>query len=463
ESSTRNDLKGEKTWDHGDNPVEDQPKEITVNLYADGKKVESKKVTAAEDWKYDFGPQPKYGNGKEIKYTVDEEDIPNYDKVITGFNIKNTYNPGAPHLVSTKTDNLSRAKVEIGDTFKYSITVKNIGKVDAKDVEISDRVPSKLDILNVTPKEAKISGQLVEYTVPEIKAEESFTMTIEVKVNKTARDGDRIKNVAVVDGKDVPSREIVVDEDDGYLYIPSIKLNKDDHYAYMIGYPDDTFRPQGNITRAEVTTIFFRMMTDESRNNYWSTTNDFGDVQSTDWFNNAISTMSNAGGVNGYPDGTFRPNANITRGEFATMASRFLVDSGSLTNYQFTDTKGNWAEDAINKLASNGLISGYPDGSFKPDQQITRAEAATLMNAVLERTPHKDNLLSNMKRWVDNTDTSEWYYAQVQEATNSHTYTRTSKTDKEVWQDLLPIRDWAAFEKEWSGANSASSPGSVTK
>ncbi|RVU54012.1 S-layer homology domain-containing protein [Anaerosphaera multitolerans] len=241
------------------------------------------------------------------------------------------------------------------------------------------------------------------------------------------------------------------------------KLNKDNHYAYMIGYPDGSFRPQGNITRAEVTTIFFRMMTDESRNKYWSTTNDFGDIQSIDWFNNAISTMSNAEAVTGYPDGSFKPDANITRGEFATMASRFLSDYGNLTNYKFTDIKGNWAEDSIKKLASHGLINGYEDGSFKPDQLITRAETATLVNSVLERTPHKDNLLSDMKRWSDNSDTSEWYYAQVQEATNSHTYTRTSVTDKEVWQELLPVRDWSALEKEWSSSYSSVDINGVTK
>ncbi|RVU54009.1 S-layer homology domain-containing protein [Anaerosphaera multitolerans] len=363
-------------------------------------------------------------------------------------------NPPISSFHATKTDSLTSRQVEVGDTFKYSIRVKNTGTVDLENVKISDRVPSELDILNVVPEDAEISGQLVEHTVPTIKVGESYTMTIEVKVNNTAKGGDKIKNIAIVDDRSVPGRELEVVkevvEDKGFLIIPSVKLNKDNHYAYMIGYPDGSFRPQGNITRAEVTTIFFRMMTDESRNKYWSTTNDFGDVQSTDWFNNAISTMSNAEAVTGYPDGSFKPDANITRGEFATMASRFLSDYGNLTNYKFTDIKGNWAEDSIKKLASHGLINGYEDGSFKPDQLITRAEAATLVNSVLERTPHKDNLLSDMKRWSDNSDTSEWYYAQVQEATNSHTYTRTSVTDKEVWKELLAVRDWSALEKEWS-------------
>ncbi|SHH12631.1 S-layer homology domain-containing protein [Anaerosphaera aminiphila DSM 21120] len=270
-------------------------------------------------------------------------------------------------------------------------------------------------------------------------------------------------------GKDVPSRELIVDESisTGWTWSgggsTTTTLNKDDHYAYMIGYPNGTVKPEGKITRAEVSTIFFRMMTDSSRNSNWSSVNNYNDVGAETWYNNAISTLSNAKAVTGYPDGSFKPNAKITRGEFATMASRFLSDTSSLTNNKFTDVKGNWAESEINKLASLGLISGYSDGSFKPDQEITRAEAATLMNAVLERTPDKDHLLSNMKTWTDNSNRNAWYYAQIQEATNSHTYTRPSKTSIETWGELLPVRDWAALEKAWSSANSGSGGGSVVK
>ena len=371
-------------------------------------------------------------------------------------------------LIILKMDNLSSYKVKIGDVFKYSITVENTDNADKKEVKTSDEIPNKLDIISVTPKEAKISGQKIEYTVPEIKAGETFTMTIEVKVNSLARDKDIIKNVALVDGQYIASRELVVDE-------PAIStggtsgggstttLNKEDHYAYMIGYPNGTVKPEGKITRAEVSTIFFRMMTDDSRNSNWSSVNNYNDVGTEAWYNNAISTLSNGKAIIGYPDGSFRPDAKITRGEFATMASRFLSGTSLLTNNKFTDVKGNWAEESINKLASLGLISGYTDGSFKPDQEITRAEAATLMNAVLERTPDKDHLLSNMKTWTDNSNRNAWYYAQIQEATNSHTYTRPSKTSTETWKELLPVRDWAALEKAWSSANSASGGGSVIK
>ncbi|SHH12564.1 polymorphic outer membrane protein repeat-containing protein [Anaerosphaera aminiphila DSM 21120] len=373
-------------------------------------------------------------------------------------------------LIILKTDNLSNDKVKIGDVFKYSITVEDTDNIDKKEVKISDEIPNKLDVISVTPKDAKITGQKIEYTVPEIKTGETFTMTIEVKVNTSVKDGDKIKNVALVDGQYIASRELIVDEPStstGWTWSgggsTTTTLNKDDHYAYMIGYPNGTVKSEGKITRAEVSTIFFRMMTDDSRNSNWSSVNNYDDVGTETWYNNAISTLSNAKAVTGYPDGNFKPNAKITRGEFATMASRFLSDTSLLTNNKFTDVKGNWAEESINKLASLGLISGYTDGSFKPDQEITRAEAATLMNAVLERTPDKDHLLSNMKKWTDNSNKNAWYYAQIQEATNSHTYTRSSKTSIETWRELLPVRDWAALEKAWSSANSASGGGSVIK
>ncbi|WP_164845583.1 InlB B-repeat-containing protein [Anaerosphaera multitolerans] len=266
--------------------------------------------------------------------------------------------------------------------------------------------------------------------------------------------------------KKVVSEPDIEDDEDSWGTIGPIKpdkekpeLNKTSHFGYMVGYPDKTIRPRGDITRAEVTTIFFRMMTDDSRNEYWSNENKFKDVQQSDWYNNAISTMNKAEVVTGYPDGNFKPNANITRGEFATMASRFLSDYGNLTKYKFTDIKGNWAEDAINKLASHGLINGYEDGSFKPNQLITRAEAATLINSILERTPHKDGLLSGMKMWIDNSDSDVWYYVQIQEATNSHEYERESGTDIEKWTKILPVRDWVSLEKEWSNSNLSANSG----
>ena len=233
-------------------------------------------------------------------------------------------------------------------------------------------------------------------------------------------------------------------------------LNKVDHFAYIIGYPDGNVEPQGNITRAEVATIFFRMLTDESRAEFWSQSNDYSDVTATKWFNNAVSTLSNGGIITGYNNGTFKPNGNITRAEFATMAVRFFSASYEGEDL-FPDIDKHWAKAYINTAAYEGIINGYEDGTFRPDQYITRAEAMTIVNRVLDRHPDKDNLLEDMIQWPDNMDTEKWYYADVQEATNSHDYDMegTEAEPYEVWTEILPVRDWVALEKEWSDSNSA--------
>ncbi|MBR5429052.1 MAG: S-layer homology domain-containing protein [Firmicutes bacterium] len=232
-------------------------------------------------------------------------------------------------------------------------------------------------------------------------------------------------------------------------------LNKKDHFAYVIGYPDDTVRPEANISRAEIATILFRLLTDESRNLYWSTGNQFSDVPGTAWFNTAVSTLTNAGVINGYPDGSFRPDQPVTRAEFAALFSRFF-SAAAAADVSFTDISGHWAEEVILNAASRGYIYGYPDGSFGPDRSITRAEAMTLTNRVLERKPHKDHLHADMIVWKDNADPDVWYYADVQEASNSHEYTWiTAVRDYgfEQWQSILPNRDWAALEQQWSKEN----------
>ena len=211
-------------------------------------------------------------------------------------------------------------------------------------------------------------------------------------------------------------------------------LNLDDHDAYIQGYPDGFVKPQNNITRAEVATIFFRLLTDEAREYFWSTDSGFSDVKSSDWFNNAVSTMVNAGVITGYNDGTFRPNDPITRAEFATIAARFLSDPYSLQD-QFYDTEGHWAEVYINRAAEVGWINGYNDGSFRPNKAITRAEAVTLVNNVLGREPHADYMLDDMITWPDNPK-SAWYYEDIQEATNSHDYRWGSGKRYEIWTSL---------------------------
>ena len=245
---------------------------------------------------------------------------------------------------------------------------------------------------------------------------------------------------------------------------PKAELNETDHYAYIIGRKDGLVHPEANITRGEVATIYFRMLTDESRNKLWSQSNPYTDVQPDTWCNAAVSTMTRAGVIQGFSDGTFRPYAPITRAQFATIAVRFfeVVYSG---DDKFTDIADHWAKDYINKAAEAALINGFSDGTFRPNQNITRAQAMAIFNRVLGRAPEKDHLLpGEMITWPDNLDKNAWYYANMQEATNSHEYEIKYDADGnpyEVWTKLLPVRDWAAFEKEWSTVNSAANPGEV--
>ena len=242
-------------------------------------------------------------------------------------------------------------------------------------------------------------------------------------------------------------------KDDYYpIIIPTIinkdtgMLNKTDHFAYVIGYPDGTVHPNGQITRAEVATIFFRLLRDEVRDGAFATSNTYSDVAYGKWYNNPISTMSALGIITGYPDGTFKPNKPITRAEFAAIAARF-DETQSGKSATFSDVIGHWAAKEIGIAYYNDWIKGYPDGTFKPDQNITRAEAMTLINRVLERKPESPaDLLTNMNKWTDNMDTSKWYYLDVQEATNSHGYTRKT-FNYELWRQMLPDPDWSRYER----------------
>lgn len=242
-------------------------------------------------------------------------------------------------------------------------------------------------------------------------------------------------------------------KDDYYpIIIPTIinkdtgMLNKTDHFAYVIGYPDGTVHPNGQITRSEVATIFFRLLRDEVRDGAFTTSNTYSDVAYGKWYNNPISTMSALGIITGYPDGTFKPNKPITRAEFAAIAARF-DETQSGKSATFSDVIGHWAAKEIGIAYYNDWIKGYPDGTFKPDQNITRAEAMTLINRVLERKPESPaDLLTNMNKWTDNLDTSKWYYLDVQEATNSHGYTRKT-FNYELWRQMLPDPDWSRYER----------------
>ena len=222
------------------------------------------------------------------------------------------------------------------------------------------------------------------------------------------------------------------------------KLNGDDHYAYVIGYSDGNVRPNANVSRAETATIFFRLLKADIRDGNLTADNEFSDVSDGQWHNKAVSTMAKLGIVKGRRADRFDPDASITRAEFAAICARFntkpVKNSGS-----FSDISGHWAENEIERAAAFGWISGYPDGTFRPDARITRAEAMTMINRVLCRMPQSESdLLDSMVTWPDNKP-SDWHYLAVQEATNSHDFNRQGEVG-ESWTKLTSVPDWKRYQ-----------------
>ena len=236
-------------------------------------------------------------------------------------------------------------------------------------------------------------------------------------------------------------------DDDGYL-------NTEDHFSYIIGYTDGTLRPYGNISRGEVATIFFRLLTDNAREKFWSQTNSYTDVAPEKWCNNAISTLSNMGIIDGYLDGTFRPDGSITRAEFSKMAVNFF--DYTVKEYQgyFPDVPEDaWYARYVEAAREMKLIEGY---IFQPNKAITRAEACTIVNRTLGRLPDKDQMdVKGIITWPD-CSRSDWYYEAMMEAT-SHDYSWIYRKNvkSESWSKKLDQRDWAALERTWSTAHSA--------
>ena len=220
------------------------------------------------------------------------------------------------------------------------------------------------------------------------------------------------------------------------------KLNTADHFAYVQGYPDGTVKPAGNITRAETAAILFRLMDDTSRSSFYSTRSGFRDVAAGSWYNTYVATLNNAGVITDSANGYFRPNDAITRAELAAMLAQFS-DAIRAANY-FTDVPAyHWAAAAIARCAKLGWINGYPDGTFRPDDNVTRAELMAMLNRATGRAPKSaDAFLSGMKTWSDNAATA-WYYLDVQEATNSHAY---RSNPSEYWTALTAAPNWSRYE-----------------
>lgn len=238
----------------------------------------------------------------------------------------------------------------------------------------------------------------------------------------------------------------------------AVGLNITEHFAYIIGYEDDTVRPLKNITRAEAVTIFFRLMEDDYRAANWSMENPFSDVNAGNWHNNAVSTCLKAGALKHFAqDAAFLPNQAITRAEFASIAAGFVSDEITGESIgDFSDTEGHWAAADIRKAVEAGWIKGVGGNRFAPDETITRAEVMTIVNRMLDRVPDAEHMLPNMKKWLDNPEDA-WYYEAVQEATNEHDYD-VDEFGAESWTEILEARDWKSLENEWAnnGGMSAS-------
>ena len=344
------------------------------------------------------------------------------------------------------------------DTPFYLSANNGIGVGNANATHGPHLLQVKVDEVRIITATAGDNGRITPTGDVAVPKGESKTFTI------TPDSGYHIKDV-LVDGKSVGAVstytfENVVDNHTIHAtfarkHTPTVEipdddalgLNTTDHFAYIVGYGNGEVRPQNNITRAEVATIFFRLLTDDVRDENLTKTNRYSDVAATSWYNTAVSTLSSMGIITGYPDGTFRPNAAITRVEFAAIAARFDND-GDKTAAKFSDIATHWAKDEISIAYNNGWITGYPDGTFGPQRDITRAETMTLVNRVLNRQPEtEDDLLPNMTVWTDNANPKAWYNLAVQEATNSHYYEFKTNSQYEKWTELRETRDWQAPEQ----------------
>lgn len=416
---------------------------------------------------YTYTPTEAGGLENKVTVTSDDLDTVPEDSVIVDVTPEPT--PDEPGISVTKT--VSDRTPDVGDTITYYITVKNTGNTVIDEFTVKDSMWEYGMPIYVDGEPAYVNSDDA-YTVKTADLEPGSSITISYAYRvRYADEGDRIVNTAAVttpgEGpSDMDSVTIRVDDywtpsvpdddDDETVYVPNW-LNTADHFAYLIGYEDGEIKPENNITRAEVATIFFRLLTDDARARFWSSENDYTDVATDSWYNNAVSTLSNMGIINGYDDGTFQPNASITRAEFTAIATRFF-DYTAEYDGAFNDVaSGSWYADYVQAAVDMGLVDGYPDGGFHPNSYITRAEAVTIVNRVLNRVPHEDYLLSTrvMNTWPDNVY-GAWYYADMQEATNSHDYDwiRVSGERVEEWTEKLTERDWAALEQEWSTAYS---------
>lgn len=426
--------------------------------------------------------QPYNENAYKNYVTVDGKDSNEVIAPVIGIDITKEV------VVDSSTNETKKTKtVKRGEQVLYKIVVTNPSSFELNDVVLTESPEDAKDDSNLLNgyfcnqkgeklEDANVHGNVYNIDTLGVAGSANSTKTLyyTAKVSSEAKNNDVLTNNVKAEAQvtvqqatayalsgelDPPATTIPVTDKDSAQVTVKVSsnnnsgghrkhrntkvdevLNTEDHFQYVQGYPDDTVRPERNITRAEATVIFFRLLQDSVREKYMDAENSFPDVNAADWFNLGISTMENGNFVSGYEDGTFRPNGYITRAELATIISNF-DDLEPATENKFADVKGHWAEAYINSAAEKGWLSGYEDGLFRPNQLITRAETMSMINRVLNRSVDADGLHKDAKQWQDN-PAGKWYYYAVLEATNPHEYERKDTKDVESWTAITAEKIW---------------------
>ncbi len=430
---------------------------VTSDIYA------NIKVIVEDGWlKINRRPMPPVNPGIGDEITVEitgNSDSVVYDGTehsVKGYTVKIS-DPRYTEADFTFTGKAEASGVNAG-TYEMGLKAEQFKNTNARFTNVKFVIKAD-GVLTITPKDLTITaGSKTEYGPTPVTCDE-WTVSGLVA-------GDKVESVKITGIQSVPGSSPNVPSDaviknakgedvtknyaikyvNGTLTMLEV-LNKEDHFNYIIGTPEGLSLPTANVTRAEVATIFFRLMTDDARAKFDSLDNNFSDVAKGKWYNRAISTLANAGIIKGDPAGTYRPGDPITRAEMAAIIARFGdFKEGGKT---FNDISGHWAQKYIELAASNGWINGNPDGTFKPNNNITRAETVAMINRVLDRqTKDVSDLLpvSQMTNWSDNMDTAKWYYRDMQEATNNHKAERVGNSIYEKWTEKLPDIDWASYQ-----------------
>ena len=389
------------------------------------------------------------GNSDSVVYDGTEHSVKDYTVKIS--------DPRYTEKDFTFTGKAEASGVNAG-TYEMGLKAEQFKNTNARFTNVKFVIKAD-GVLTITPKDLTITaGSKTEYgptpvtcgdwTVSGLAAGDKVESVKITGIQSVPGSSPNVPSDAVIKnakGEDV-TKNYAIKYVNGTLTMLEV-LNKEDHFNYIIGTPEGLSLPTANVTRAEVATIFFRLMTDDARAKFDSLDNNFSDVAKGQWYNRAISTLANAGIIKGDPAGTYRPGDPITRAEMATIIARFGdFKEGGKT---FNDISGHWAQKYIELAASNGWINGNPDGTFKPNNNITRAETVAMINRVLDRqTKDVSDLLpvSQMTNWSDNMDTAKWYYRDMQEATNNHKAERVGNSIYEKWTEKLPDIDWASYQ-----------------